>query len=139
VGGDRADDLTQEVFADAAEALAQARVSAPPPLAWLYTVARRRLVDLARRHAAEPLRLGTSAEPAQPEAAYGPAIVNVLVDALRLLPETQRAVVVAKVFEGRTFAEIASALGIKEEAARMRFSRGLARLREELERKGVAA
>jgi RNA polymerase sigma factor (sigma-70 family) len=44
-----AEDLTQEVFAAAAEALADARVEAPAPLAWLYTVARRRLVDLARR------------------------------------------------------------------------------------------
>src|SRR6266571_2192951 len=46
-----AEDLTQEVFAAAAVALADARVEAPPPLAWLYTVARRRLVDLARRRA----------------------------------------------------------------------------------------
>jgi RNA polymerase sigma-70 factor (ECF subfamily) len=138
IGVDRADDLTQEVFVDAAEALAQARVTAPPPLAWLYTVARRRLIDLARRRSREPLALTTCAEPVQPEPAYEPAIVEVLVEALRLLPHPQRRVVVEKVFEGRTFAEIAARLGINEDAARMRFSRGLARLRTELERKGVA-
>jgi RNA polymerase sigma-70 factor (ECF subfamily) len=130
-----AEELTQQVFADAAASL---RADGPPVLAWLYTVARRRLIDLARRRSREPLALTTCAEPVQPEPAYEPAIVEVLVEALRLLPHPQRRVVVEKVFEGRTFAEIAARLGINEDAARMRFSRGLARLRTELERKGVA-
>lgn len=135
---ERADDLTQEVFADAAEALAQARVTAPPSLAWLYTVARRRLVDVSRQRTAEHVPLDASAEPVRPEPTYGPAIVEVLVEAVRLLPDAQRHVVVGKIFGGRSFAEIASGLGISEQAARMRFSRGLARLRDELERKGVS-
>jgi RNA polymerase sigma-70 factor (ECF subfamily) len=135
--GDHADDLTQEVFADAAEALAQARVTAPPSLAWLYTVARRRLIDAERKRSVEPVPLEAAGEPTQPVPRYGPAIVDALVEAVRQLPDAQRPVVVGKVFEGRSFAEIASDLQISDEAARMRFSRGLTRLREELERKGV--
>jgi DNA-directed RNA polymerase specialized sigma24 family protein len=42
-----------------------------------------------------------------------------------------------KVFEGRSFAEIAVEVGATEEACRMRFSRGLASLRRQLERRGV--
>jgi DNA-directed RNA polymerase specialized sigma24 family protein len=43
-----------------------------------------------------------------------------------------------KLLRGARFREIADSLGIGEGAARMRFVRALAALREELERKGVA-
>ena len=43
-----AEDLAQAVFADAAARLRQLEQDDPPVLAWLYTVARRRLVDRAR-------------------------------------------------------------------------------------------
>jgi RNA polymerase sigma factor (sigma-70 family) len=72
------------------------------------------------------------------EHAYGPALVRALVDGLRSLDEGQRRVIVLKVFEGRSFAEIAGLLDVSEEACRMRFSRGLARLRRRLEEKGVS-
>ena len=52
---DRAEDLAQQVFADAAEALPDFGPGAPSPLAWLYTVAQRRFVDEARRRAQGPL------------------------------------------------------------------------------------
>ncbi|HKC76884.1 MAG TPA: sigma-70 family RNA polymerase sigma factor, partial [Gaiellaceae bacterium] len=48
-GREEAEDLTQEVFAAAVAALDDARVESPPPLSWLYTVARRRLIDAGRR------------------------------------------------------------------------------------------
>jgi len=44
-----AEDVTAAVFADAAEALGRFRPGPSPVLAWLYTVARRRLIDEARR------------------------------------------------------------------------------------------
>jgi RNA polymerase sigma-70 factor (ECF subfamily) len=133
-----AEDVTQEVFAAAIAALGQARIDAEtPPLAWLYTVARRRLIDRLRAQSpsapvdAEALVGDTG------ERLYGPAIVGALLDALRSLDEAQRQVVVLKVFEGHSFAEIAAEVGASEEACRMRFSRGLAHLRRQLTRKGV--
>jgi RNA polymerase sigma factor (sigma-70 family) len=48
---DRAEDLTQEVFAAAAAALPTEGDGRPPILAWLYTVAQRRFADAARRSA----------------------------------------------------------------------------------------
>lgn len=46
--GDRAEDLAQQVFADAA---ADLRDDGRPPLAWLYTVAKRRFADELRGRA----------------------------------------------------------------------------------------
>lgn len=134
-----AEDVTQEVFAAAAAALAHARLGAEPPLAWLYTVARRRLVDRLRMPLAEQMPLDEEAfADRSDERAYGPAIVRALVEGLGTLEDRQRRVVVLKLFEGRSFAEIAREVGASEEACRMRFSRGLEGLRRQLEEKGVS-
>ena len=105
----RAEELAQEVFADAAESL---RETGGSELAWLYTVAKRRFADEARR---------------------GGRLVAALVE----LPEGQRQVVVLKLLRGARFAEIGEALGLTEAAAKMRFVRALESLRAELEREGV--
>jgi RNA polymerase sigma-70 factor (ECF subfamily) len=132
-----AEDVTQEVFVAAAAALARSRLDAEaPPLAWLYTVARRRLVDRLRAAPPESAALDPGAL-ADEGHAYGPTLLEALVDGVRSLDEGQRRVVVMKVFEGRSFAEIAAEVGASEEACRMRFSRGLARLRSLLIEKGV--
>ncbi|HEY3922054.1 MAG TPA: RNA polymerase sigma factor [Gaiellaceae bacterium] len=134
-----AEDLTQEVFAEAARALGPLSVEAPPTLAWLYTVARRRLIDATRR---DRRRAGRSAEtvlelvPSAPSE-YGPTVARVLVEAIAALPDPQREVVVRKVLQGQTFAEIATRLNATEAACKMRFARGLEAVRAELTRKGV--
>jgi RNA polymerase sigma-70 factor (ECF subfamily) len=137
---EEAEDLTQEVFEAAISALSQARLEAEaaPPLAWLYTVARRRLIDRFKAS----MRVGATLDPedvggVNDERSYGPSIVNALLDGLRSLDEAQRRVVVMKVLEGRSFAEISAEVGATEEACRMRLSRGLANLRHQLERRGV--
>jgi RNA polymerase sigma factor (sigma-70 family) len=130
-----AEDVTQEVFAAAAVALAGARVEVPPPLAWLYTVARRRLADLTRRRVS-PESSSANDLPAG-ERTYGPQVGRELAAAFGRLTDAQRRVIVLKLFDGRSFVEIAALLGSSENACKMRFSRGLAKLREELERKGI--
>src|SRR5438132_9591913 len=47
------EDVVQEAFASAAESVARSIDEAPPTLAWLYTVARRRLIDETRRRRLE--------------------------------------------------------------------------------------
>ena len=131
-----AEDLTQEVFEAAVAALDSERLTEEPELAWLYTVAQRRLIRSWRR------RLDTQPfeevdAPPMDRDEYGPRIVEGVMAALKSLPETQRQVVVQKLFEGRSFAEIAARLGVTEETCRQRLSRGLAHLREELISKGV--
>jgi RNA polymerase sigma factor (sigma-70 family) len=127
-----AEDVVAEVFADAAAALGRFRPGATPVLAWLYTVARRRLADEARRRGRGPL-------PVAPVEAieYGPDVARALRRALATLPQEQRRVVVLKLIEGWSFREIAERLGVTEAACKMRLSRALERLRVALEQEGV--
>ena len=131
----RAEEITQEVYASMAAALADSAGRAPRTLGWLYTVARRRIVDEARRSARSPAPVelvpGT-------DHGYGALVARSLQDALERLTAPQREVVVLRLLRGVSFAEIAAKVGITEEAARMRFMRGLEQLRAELERAGVA-
>ena len=127
-----AEDLTQQVFADAAASLPEAPTSA---LAWLYTVARRRFADEARRSAhANVVPLPSATADAR---TYGPDVAARVGAALARLPEGQRQVLVLKLLRGLRFGEIGNVLGVTEDAAKMRFVRGLRSLRTELEQEGV--
>jgi RNA polymerase sigma factor (sigma-70 family) len=132
-----AEDVAQDAFLSAAEALARSAATAPPTLGWLYTVARRRLIDEARRRRIEtvPLELVRDAESSGDE--YGGRVASVLSSALARLAETQRSVVVLRLLEGLSFAEIGAQLGASEAACRVRFMRGLEQLRIEFEREGL--
>jgi RNA polymerase sigma-70 factor (ECF subfamily) len=129
-----AEDVAQAVFADAARRLGDFTPGASPVLAWLYTVAQRRLADRARRlaheHASRRELEQTRLAPA--ESAYGPEVSAALRDAIAELPPTQRTVVVMKLLRGFSFAEIASGVGVSEGACKMRFARGLEALRDRL-------
>lgn len=134
-----AQDITQEVFEDAARALERFKPGSPPMLAWLYTVAQRRLVDTARRTARrreagdETLLELVAAPPTE----YGHELAAALEQGLRGLPLLQRQVVAMKLLNGLSFAEIASATRSSEGACRMRFLRGLEQLRDFLEEEGI--
>jgi RNA polymerase sigma factor (sigma-70 family) len=135
---DTAEEVTQEVFASMAASLGASARSAAPPLAWLYTVARRRIADEARRLSRLPvvsLELVDTAE-ARTDA-YGGEVARALDAAVAALPEGQRRVVLERLIQGRCFADIAGSLHISEEACRMRFMRGLQQLRREFEKEGL--
>lgn len=136
---EEAEDLTQEVFLAAIEALGQARLDTEtPPLAWLYTVARRRLIDRLRASSHLTVSFDFENLPAlQEQRWFGPFITEAILDGLNALDSAQRRVIVLKLFEGRSFAEIGAEMGATEAACRMRLSRGLAALRSGLERKGI--
>jgi RNA polymerase sigma-70 factor (ECF subfamily) len=122
-----AEEITQSVFAQAPRS---------PTLAWLYTVAQRRLIDAHRRkrNATSPLS-EASDRAAEPQ--YGAEVAAALRKALTGLPAKQREVVVLRLVEGRPFAEIAATLGITEPACKMRFVRGLASVRDVFEKEGI--
>jgi RNA polymerase sigma-70 factor, ECF subfamily len=126
-----AEDLTQQVFTDAAAWLGSDR---RPPIAWLYAVARRRFADAARRDSRRA-QVRVVPEASAPE--YGPSVAASLRTAFERLPATQRDVVVLKLLRGASFAEIAATVGTTEEAARMRFSRALRSVRADLEKEGI--
>jgi RNA polymerase sigma-70 factor (ECF subfamily) len=132
-----AEELTQRVFADAAEALSGR--TAPPRsiLAWLYTVAERRFIDEIRRR--ESARRGISSlEPAPPpDQIYSREVAAALRESIAALPEGQQIIVVRKVLQGRSFSDIAEELGISVDACKMRLSRAVASIRVDLARKGL--
>ena len=120
--GDRAEELAQQVFADAA---ADLRADGRPPLPWLYTVAKRRFADELRERSRAARWTGLPSH----QIAYDERLRTALLQAFARLPESQRSVVMLKLVRGLSFKEVAGALGITEEAARMRFSRALRRVR----------
>jgi RNA polymerase sigma-70 factor (ECF subfamily) len=107
-------------------------------LAWLYTVAERRLIDELRRRsrAAETVRelARTSTDR---HSHYTVGIAEALRVSIAGLPDEQRTVVVMKLLEGRTFAEVAAAVNSTEGACKMRFSRALRTLRTRLSEDGL--
>lgn len=133
-----AEDVTQEVFASAAQALEASASTAPPTLGWLYTVARRRLIDAARHRRVETVPLELVRDPEARADEYGGLVGRAFDAALAKLPEAQRRVVLMRLLEGRSFAEIGAELDAAEDACRMRFMRGLEKLRIEFKEEGLS-
>jgi len=134
---DEAEELAQAVFAQAAERLTPN--GRAPVAAWLYTVARHKLVDEARRRARRggaDVSLDEVALAAS-ESKYGSDVATALRRALERLAEPQRAVVVGRLIEGKSFAELAAAVGASEAACKMRFVRGLESVRALFEEEGL--
>jgi RNA polymerase sigma factor (sigma-70 family) len=123
-----AEDILQDVFFELVEAY---RLMKPVEqvTAWLFRVARNRIIDLFRRRQREAARTGLAAAPTEgdsleleqllpspeagPEAAYfRTALAEELDDALDELPDEQREVFVANELMGYTFQEIAKRTGV---------------------------
>lgn len=144
-----AEDILQDVFYELIEAY---RLMKPVERmsAWLFRVARNRIIDLFRKKKAEPL----GADPlmfdedgeslpleellpspdAGPEAAYARSVlVEELEAALEELPEEQRRVFLAHEIEGQSFQELAQASGASVNALVLRKHYAVAHLRERLE------
>jgi RNA polymerase sigma-70 factor (ECF subfamily) len=135
---DQAEDLAQEVFADAAAALRDGDWRPASMLAWLHTIAQRRFADEARRkrYSATGVAFDHVVEDVSaPE--YDQDLARALLDALSRIAPGQRQIVVMKLLQGASFSDIASALGVSEAAAKMRFQRALAALRRDLEQRGI--
>ena len=106
---------------------------------WLLSVARfaakdvraRKMAARGREHAAAQLRSEIVAADGASE------LAGVLDDALAALPKRDRVLLVMRYFEGRSVRESAERLGISENAASLRASRALRRLREAITRCGV--
>lgn len=134
-------DLTAEVFAaalGAAEGYQAVGESAAP---WLFTIASNVLVSSVRRGRVEEgarrqlgmlkaIELQERSLERLEQMVVGDAWVSEL---LSRLPEDQRQAVRARVLEDRAYEEIATRLQTSSLVIRKRVSRGLSRLREELE------
>lgn len=144
-----AEDIFQEVFYELVEAY---RLMKPVEQmsAWLFRIARNRIIDLFRRQ--RPSVLGNDVmspsedgEPHQwedllpspdsgPEAAYARSVLLDELDAaIDELPEEQRDVFVAHEIEGRSFKEMSKATGVSVSTLLSRKRYAVLRLRTRLE------
>jgi RNA polymerase sigma-70 factor (ECF subfamily) len=131
-------DAAQDVFL---RWLNQSRTSAPPRNArgWLRQATINRSIDLLRAR-----RSDGAAERAEPmQAVLRPVEAGAeeaelredVAGALAELSEAQRCVLVAKVYDGMTFAEIADELGVATPTAKTHYLRALRGVRDRLERR----
>jgi RNA polymerase sigma factor (sigma-70 family) len=129
--GDRelAADLAAETFASALVARRRFEPGPTPAVAWLYTIAARRLADARRRQGTQRRALDAVAF----ERPVGDEVVALDGEALlRHLPAEQRAAVLEHVIHGRAYEDLAAALATSEASVRQRVSRGLRTLRDPL-------
>jgi RNA polymerase sigma factor (sigma-70 family) len=126
VGPDDADDCFQETFLAALRAYR--RMDGRHPRAWVMTIARRKAIDHHRARARRPEPRAEPAEPAIAENGSGPGGGEIWA-AVGGLPAGQRAAVALRYAADLPYAQIATALGCSEEAARRRVADGLERLR----------
>ena len=135
-----AEDVTQEVFLHLWEKADAFDADRSGLRTWLGMLTHRRSVDRVRREEARRRRedrdhrrspaAGADVE----DRALGAVTAQELGRALTALPAEQRACVELAYFEGRTFKEVAEALGIPEGTAKSRIRLALAKLADALER-----
>jgi RNA polymerase sigma factor (sigma-70 family) len=134
-------DLTAEVFAAVLAAAGSYQEQGKTAAPWLFTIAGNILVSSVRRGRVEEaarrqvgmldaIELRERSMERVEQLVAGEDWVSQL---LSRLPEDERAAVRARILEDRPYEEIASQLQTSSLVIRKRVSRGLARLREELE------
>jgi RNA polymerase sigma factor (sigma-70 family) len=109
---------------------------------WLYTSTRFaaakavRAEQTRRKHEqkAHAMKELLHGEPVEPDWAQ---LRPVLDDAMGVLDEADRGALLLRFFEGKDLRTVGSALGLSEDAARMRICRALGKLRELLAKRGV--
>jgi RNA polymerase sigma factor (sigma-70 family) len=141
-----AEDILQDVFYELIETY---RMMKPVEhvTAWLFRVARNRMVDLFRRKKPNSLNTPASAETdadtledllpssdAGPEAAYARSLLlDALEEALEELPAAQREVFVAHELMGRSFKEISAETGLSVNTLLSRKRYAVLHLRQRLQ------
>jgi len=126
-----AEDLTQETFLSIIRARGRYLLGRSFR-GWLYAIASNAARHHLRAHRREGARLREVAASSRAAAGGEGASVDerAVRDALALLPDAQREVIVLHTYEGMTFAQIADVLGISGVTARVRGHRAYRRLRE---------
>jgi RNA polymerase sigma factor (sigma-70 family) len=143
-----AEDILQEVFFEFVESY---RLMKPIEQAgaWMFRVARNRIIDRFRKRSHDPLAEKTTREEdgetlsleellpsrdAGPEAEYARRLlVNALDEAIDELPEDQREVFVAHEMEGKSFKELAVETGVNVNTLLSRKHYAVVYLRQRLE------
>ncbi|WP_206078379.1 sigma-70 family RNA polymerase sigma factor [Poseidonocella sp. HB161398] len=132
-----AEECAQEVMATVWNKAAQFDPARASLATWIYTIARNRRIDMARRAARpepEDLPWGPEAEPDQADALAFQQESRALADAVRRLPDPQRKLVEQAYFGEMSHTEIAEVTGLPLGTIKSRIRLALDRLRREMTR-----
>lgn len=127
-----AEDLTAQVFTEALEGLAAYRERGRFA-SWLFTIARRRLVDLYRQRVPDELEDPPDGAPGLQATLEQGETYSRLALLLKQLDEDQQELLRLRFSAGLEFAEIAATLGRSTGAVKMSFYRAIERLRSQWE------
>jgi RNA polymerase sigma-70 factor (ECF subfamily) len=135
-----AEDVTQDVFLRLWQTPERYDPDRGPLRSWLSLLARSRAVDLVRSRSASARRHVAAAtlqdEPEPHELVTWQTEAKVVREAVRALPEAQRAAVHLAYYCGRTYRQVAEDLGIPEGTAKSRLRQALASLHARLSAQG---
>jgi RNA polymerase sigma-70 factor (ECF subfamily) len=132
-----AEDVTQEIFLSVARSIHGFR-SRSTLSTWMGSIVGRRVVDYYRRAARQVPQVPLADDCDVPAEANPGSLEDELVvkQVLYSLPEHQREVILLRLVEELPFREVASRLGIKVGAAKVRFYRAIAACRQKLAETG---
>jgi RNA polymerase sigma factor (sigma-70 family) len=133
-----AEEVAQSVFTDLAHNAGKLKPGTVLT-AWLYQVTRRTSVDVVRKESRCQLREQIASE-MNAMNATAPDWTHVepfLDEAMSALGDTDRAAVLLRYFENKSFREVGQTLGTSDDAAQKRVSRAIEHLREFLSERGV--
>lgn len=135
-----AEEATQHVFCDLARKAPQL-VGHPNLIGWLHTSARYATSSLTRamlRRQTHEQSLESMSEPTvePPPENELPGVID---DALEALPAADREAILLRFFESQSFAKIGTRLNLSEDAARMKTSRAVEKLRHILGARGITS
>jgi RNA polymerase sigma factor (sigma-70 family) len=138
-----AEEVSQAVFTELARQ-SRTLLKHPSLAGWLYVTVRNFAANLRRSEQRRQSReqeaqsMNDLVSDVTPQDAWR-EIGPVLDDALHELPEKDRLAVVLRFLQSRSFREVCLALGLQENAARMRVERAVDKLRGLLEKRGITS
>jgi len=134
-----AQEVSQSVFSDLARNAGMLK-SDTVLTAWLYRVAYRTAIDVVRHESRRQAREQVAMEMAAMNTASSEwtRIESLLDEAMEVLDEEDRTVILLRYFDNKSLREVGEALGVSEDAAQKRVSRAVERLREVFSKRGAA-
>jgi RNA polymerase sigma factor (sigma-70 family) len=132
-----AEEAAQSVFLRLAKS-APNITSEPELIGWLHRTTLHAAIDLWRAETRRRAREEKAAAMQSIESQQNPSALALVVDeALDELSDSDRQTLLLRFFDGRKMRELGEHLGITEDAAKMRVTRSLDRLRERLAQRGI--
>jgi RNA polymerase sigma-70 factor (ECF subfamily) len=136
-GSPQAEDLASQVWIDVAASLHRFSGDSDAFRRWLFTIARRRQIDAARRSSRRPEELDADAGKDRPDVSSARSIDEVgaldrALDLVRRLPPDMAEAVLLRVVADLAVDEVARIMGRREGHVRVLVHRGLRKLADEL-------